>query len=283
MAEIILGCSGWSYEDWKGHFYDKRITSKLMLPFYSKIFNTVEINSTFYALPRSEKIAENWYNITPKNFVFSIKYPQQITHKTLGKKRLSSELHYMTRFYKLIDPLKEKLAPILIQFPPKFKKDLDLLEELITYLLDRYRYTMEFRNESWITNKQFDSDTLKLLERHDIAYCIVSEPGPIPPIDEISADFVYIRWHGLNKDHWYNYLYSDKQIKEEKERIDKIRNNDDVKKIYGYFNNHLNGQAPANCRHLLKLLGKETKDPESININRLNLPKGQKSIDSYFG
>ncbi|MBD3229035.1 MAG: DUF72 domain-containing protein [Candidatus Lokiarchaeota archaeon] len=283
MTDINLGCSGWSYEDWKGYFYDKNINSNLMLLFYSKVFNTVEINSTFYALPRSEKIAENWYKKTPKNFIFSVKFPQQITHKTLGKKRLSSELHYMTRFYKLIDPLKEKLGPILIQFPPKFGKDLDLLEELISYLLDRYKYTMEFRNDSWIINKKLDSDTLKLLEKHDIAYCIVSEPGPIPSINVISTDFVYIRWHGLNNDHWYNYLYSDEEIKEEKKRVEKIKANDDVKKIYGYFNNHLNGQAPANCRYLLQLLGKKTLDPKSININRLNLPKGQKSIDSFFG
>ncbi|MHA1753351.1 MAG: DUF72 domain-containing protein [Candidatus Helarchaeota archaeon] len=282
MAEIRLGCSGWSYDDWKGPFYDSNIPNNLMLLFYSKIFDTVEINSTFYALPKNENIAKNWYKITPKNFKFAIKFPQQITHKTLGIKPLSSEIQFMQKFYSRIAPLRDKIGPILVQLPPKLKKDYNLLEDLISYFLNKYRYTIEFRNISWISGNTLDSQTLKLLEKYNIAYCIVSEPGPMPPINVISTDFVYIRWHGLNKRHWYNYLYSEDELKNEKKRVEKISENQHVKTIYGYFNNHLNGQAPANCNYLLKLLGKKVRDPKSINFHLLKHSKGQKTIDSFF-
>jgi uncharacterized protein YecE (DUF72 family) len=286
LTEIYLGCSGWSYDDWIGTFYDKNISSNLMLLFYAKVFRTVEINSTFYALPRSIKVVENWYKKTPNDFIFSVKFPQKITHETLGKKDLESEIVYISTFFKLIAPLKDKLGPILIQFPPKFEKNLDLLENLTKYLIDKHSYTMEFRNKTWIKDNKLDPETKKLLEKQKIAYCIVSEPGPIPPITEITTTFAYIRWHGFNTTHWYNYLYTDQEIKEEKERLENIQknktNNKKVKRIYGYFNNHLNGQAPANCIHLLKLMGKETLDPKSINIHTLNLPKGQKRIDKFF-
>jgi len=158
-----------------------------------------------------------------------------------------------------------------VQLPPKFRKDLELLEELISYFPSKHNYTIEFRNKSWIINNKLDPETLNLLEKYNIAYCIVSEPGSIPPISVISADFAYIRWHGLNKRHWYNYLYSEQELKAE-----------NVKRIFGYFNNHLNGQAPANCNYLLKLLGKKTVDPKSINIKTLMLPKGQKTMDQFF-
>ena len=282
MTEIRLGCSGWSYKDWIGPFYSEKITPNLMLPFYAKVYDTVEINSTFYALPKSVGIVEHWYKITPKNFIFSVKFPKRITHETLGIKKLTSEINYIQEFYRKISALKEKLGPILVQLPPKFRKDLELLEELISYFPSKHNYTIEFRNKSWIINNKLDPETLNLLEKYNIAYCIVSEPGPIPSISVISADFAYIRWHGLNKRHWYNYLYSEQELKAEKNRIEEISKNDNVKRIFGYFNNHLNGQAPANCNYLLKLLGKKTVDPKSINIKTLMLPKGQKTMDQFF-
>ncbi|MHA1248905.1 MAG: DUF72 domain-containing protein [Candidatus Helarchaeota archaeon] len=120
MTEIRLGCSGWSYKDWIGPFYNEKITPNLMLPFYAKIYDTVEINSTFYALPKSVGIVEHWYKITPKNFIFSVKFPKRITHETLGIKKLTSEINYIQEFYRKISALKEKLGPILVQLPPKF-------------------------------------------------------------------------------------------------------------------------------------------------------------------
>ncbi|MHA1270710.1 MAG: DUF72 domain-containing protein [Candidatus Helarchaeota archaeon] len=282
MTEIHLGCSGWSYNDWIGPFYSPKISNKQMLLFYSQVFDTVEINSTFYALPKSINVAKNWYKITPSHFKFAVKFPQQITHKTLGKKPVSSEINYIEDFYNRISPLNEKIGPILVQLPPRFKKDLALLEDLMSYFINKYKYTIEFRNKSWIFHNHIDIDTLKLLEKHNVAYCIVSEPGPMPPINVISTNFVYIRWHGLNKKHWYNYLYTEEELIQEKERIETLIHKHGVQEIYGYFNNHLNGQAPANCSYLLKLLGKPTINPKSINLQTLTLPKGQKQIDQFF-
>ena len=95
-----------------------------------------------------------------------------------------------------------------------------------------------------------------------------------------TSDFTYIRWHGLNPRHWYDYLYSEDQLKEWKDKIQTI--SDSVKTVYGYFNNHPNGQAPTNCRQLLKMFGKKTRDPKSFSVIKGKRRKPGKSLDSFF-
>ncbi|MHA1799628.1 MAG: DUF72 domain-containing protein [Candidatus Helarchaeota archaeon] len=277
MKKFILGCSGWSYDDWKGTFYNHDIKSSDMLYFYSKIFNAVEINTTFYNIPRLEYV-QRWMKKTPDHFIFAVKFPKQVTHEKLFRNEVSDK--DIIPISKILNALKPKIGPILIQFRPKFEINLSKLETLFSLLPDQYRYTVEFRHSSWLTNSTF-----QLLEKYNIAFCIVDEPykskkNLIPPVIRITSDFTYIRWHGLNENHWYDYLYSDDQLKNWKKNIETI--SDSVKKVYGFFNNHPNGQAPTNCRRLLELLGEKTRNPRSFSIRKGKIMKPRKTLDKYF-
>ncbi|MHA1376788.1 MAG: DUF72 domain-containing protein [Candidatus Helarchaeota archaeon] len=273
--KIRIGCSGWSYmgdSGWVSNFYPKGIPPNKMFQFYSKIFDTVEINTTFYNLPKVG-IVENWAKQAPQNFLFSVKFPQDITHKKIGKEPINEE--DLMAFFYVIAPLEQKMGPILVQFPPSFKFNPELLEELLVLLPSRdKKYAIEFRDLSWLISK-----TSNLLEQYHVAYCIVDEPL-LPPDIIITTDFAYIRWHGRRKQHWYNYLYSENELKEWVPKIEKISN--EVKEIYGYFNNHPHGQAPTNCRQLLELLGRKTVDPKTVTVKSLSLSKDQKKLDSFF-
>ncbi|MFX0133411.1 MAG: DUF72 domain-containing protein [Candidatus Hodarchaeota archaeon] len=272
--KIRIGCSGWSYTGdlgWVGKFYPKKIPSNKMFLFYSKIFDTVELNTTFYNLPKISTV-ENWAIKSPKDFLFSVKFPQDITHKKIGKEPVDEE--DLMPFFSVISPLEQKMGPILVQFPPSFEFNPELLEDILVLLPSTKKYAIEFRNLSWLTSK-----TYQLLEEYHAAYCIVDEPL-LPPDIYITTDFAYIRWHGRKPKHWYNYLYSEEELKAWIPKIEKLK--DEVKNIYGYFNNHPHGQAPTNCRQLLKMLGKDTKDPKTISVKSLALSKDQKKLDSFF-
>lgn len=271
MFPIRLGCSGWSYEDWKNVFYKSGIAARGMLPFYAKIFNTVEINSTFYRLPTVPQIAQNWVNRTPDDFIFAVKFPQQFTHRKKTRCQMTDE--DLDPFLKLVvEPLArgKKLGPILIQFPFSFQVDYPLLEAFFACLPSKYLYSVEFRHPTWLEERK---KTMELLSKYNIAYCIVSEKI-LPPIAEITSSFVYIRWHGLNepKDQKYliyDYSYTEDQLQE---WVPVIKNLADEVKVFGYFNNHPNGQAPANCNQIKRMLGLKVKTPHA----------GQRRLDRFF-
>ena len=269
--KIRIGTSGWSYPDWVGTFYPSKIPQNKMFLFFSKIFNTVELNTTFYNIPKIGTV-QSWSKKSPKDFLFSVKFPQEITHKKLGNVPLDEE--DLMPFFYVISPLEQKMGPILVQFPPSFDFNIELLEDLLVLLPSDKKYAVEFRHLSWLTSK-----TYKLLEKYHMAYCIVDEPL-LPPEIVITSDFAYIRWHGQNKKHWYNYLYTKEELEGWIPKIENIK--DQVNNIYGYFNNHPHGQAPTNCRQLLKMLGKEINDPNEISLKSLTLSKDQKKLDSFF-
>ncbi|NVM29478.1 MAG: DUF72 domain-containing protein [Candidatus Helarchaeota archaeon] len=271
MFPIRLGCSGWSYEDWKTVFYKTGITSKGMLPFYSKIFNTVEINSTFYRLPSVPQVAQSWVKRTPDDFVFAVKFPKQFTH--VKKTRLQVCEEDLEPFFSIVvEPLARgnKLGPILIQFPFSFTEDYELLETFFTCLPTKFPYTVEFRHPSWL---EAQKKTMDLLSKYNIAYCAVSEKI-LPPITPITSNFAYIRWHGLNKPKDQKYLIYDYSYTEDQllEWVPIVQSLADEVKVFGYFNNHPNGQAPANCNQIKKMLGLRVKTPQA----------GQRRLDRFF-
>ncbi len=277
MVSFHFGCSGWSYTDWKGNFYNYDIKNNDMLLFYSKVFKIVEINTTFYNLPRLEFV-KNWVKKTPIDFIFAVKFPQYLTHEKLYEDKVVEK--DLIPFIHVIEALKPKLGPILIQFRPKFEKDINKLESFLSILPSNYEYAIEFRHSSWI-----EESTFSLLEKYKMSYCIIDEPYKskktlIPPILKVTTNFSYFRWHGLNPSHWYDYLYSEEQLKEWKDKIETV--SDSVEKVYGFFNNHPNGQAPTNCLQLLKLFGKKTRDPKSFAIKRGKIVKNAKSLETYF-
>lgn len=258
---LKLGTSGWSYDEWVGPFYDDE---KGKLTYYSKIFNTAEIDSTFYGYPsRSAVLA--WVKLTHKDFTFTAKIPRVITHT----KKLDMSLNVeedLKRFLDLLEPLRqaEKLGPLLIQFPPKLEKDLDRLSRFLDILPDGYRFAIEFRHPSWLCD-----ESLKLLSSYHVAYTIVDEPV-LPPDVHITTDFSYLRWHGLGSRPWYNYRYSLDELRAWVPRIKDVRAR--TKTVYGYFNNHFHGYAVENCLQILKMLG--SLSPEQA--------EALKRIERYF-
>jgi len=255
LADYLFGTSGWSYIEWVGPFYERK---ERMLTYYSKLFRTVEINSTFYSYPTRAQIY-GYYRTSPKGFVFSAKMPKVLTHQ----KRLDPELNVkndLLQFLELMEPLRKtgKLGAILIQLPPSFtyKKHQENLAAFMEILPENYEFAVEFRDYSW-----FKNDVWNLLKKHNVAYTIVDEPL-LPPEIHVTSDFSYIRWHGRGSRIWYDYHYRREELEEWTPKILKI--GEKVDKIYGYFNNHFHGYAPENCIEILEML--ELAKPEQIRV-----------------
>ncbi|HDD72487.1 MAG TPA: DUF72 domain-containing protein [Candidatus Aenigmarchaeota archaeon] len=232
---ILLGTSGWYYNHWIGNFYPPELERSRWLEFYSRHFSTVEINSTFYRFP-FRNILKGWYNKTPDGFIFSLKANRLITH--VRKLRDVKEL--LESFYGLADILREKLGPILFQFPPSLKKDANLLSEFLEILPEGYKNVIEFRHKSWYCREVYN-----IMRKHNTGYCIVSAPR-LPCEIEVTADVAYIRWHGIKS--WYSYNYTSDDIGWWAGEIRKL--SERCNHIYGYFNNDYGGYAVKNCMEL---------------------------------
>jgi uncharacterized protein YecE (DUF72 family) len=187
-VKLRAGTSGYSFKEWKGTFYPEDLKQDGMLSFYATRFSTLEINNTFYRLPRESVLAE-WASQVPDNFTFAIKASQKITHYT----RLKAESESMVQFLlKNTATLGEKMGPILFQLPPNLKKDVPRLQNFLSYLPENRRYTFEFRHESW-----FDEDVFSVLRDRDIAMCI-SESGELSCPVVCTATWGYLRLHKLD-------------------------------------------------------------------------------------
>jgi uncharacterized protein YecE (DUF72 family) len=235
--KYFLGCSGWYYDHWIGSFYPEDIKKREWLSYYSKFFNTVEINNTFYHFP-SIKNLKSWYIRTPRDFVFTLKANRLITHR----KKFKETKDLIDRFYELADHLEEKLGCILFQLPPMLKKDIELLESISEQLDLRRNNVLEFRDDSW-----FCEDVYDFLRKKSIIFCIISAPNL--PKDAIkTVDLLYMRFHGKNN--WYKYLYNEEELSEWKNRILNLN----PKRIFCYFNNDYHANAIKNCKQLQKIL-----------------------------
>jgi uncharacterized protein YecE (DUF72 family) len=242
---IFLGTSGWSYREWEGHFYQKGEKRKLRA--ISRVFKTVEINSTFYRYP-SKGLVMGWLRYSPSDFVFTAKLPKVITHdKKLGLKGdVKADLE---TYLELMRPLQlsGKLACLLIQLPPKYDYNPENLKTFFEFLDPSFKYAVEFRNLSWMR-----METWSLLKECNVAYTNVDEPL-LPPEVHLTADFTYFRWHGRGERPWFDYLYEKAELDEWVPKVEEAAGN--VKKVYGYFNNHFHGYAPENCLYLIEKLG----------------------------
>ncbi|HCP08385.1 MAG TPA: DUF72 domain-containing protein [Candidatus Moranbacteria bacterium] len=243
--KIYAGTSGWVYKDWGERFYPKNLNED-HLTYFSKEFKTVEINSSFYHLPTVRTFGI-WKNNSSKNFIFSVKINQYITHR----KRLildEGSKRYLRIFLKNAQKLERKLAVILIQLPPNFKKNTERLESFFEFYrrqIDKLKYrpltAIEFRHESW-----FNDEAYKILEKYKIALVISSAPEYRREV--FTTDFVYIRMHGSEK-HYAKYL--NKDLEKLKNEIGNYPKN--IKKIFVYFNNDYSAYAIENARYLKAL------------------------------
>jgi uncharacterized protein YecE (DUF72 family) len=250
LSNVFFGTSGWSYRDWIGPFYKKK--EKSMLSAYSKVFKTAEIDSTFYRYP-SKGMVFGWLRYSPPDFVFTAKLPGLITHKK--KLGLEGDIEEdLKLFCELIEPLalNGKLGCVLIQLPPRFGFNLNLIEKFFKMLPANIKFAVEFRDFSWMRN-----ETWQLLKQYEVAYTIVDEPL-LPPEVKITSKIAYFRWHGKGTRPWYNYRYS---VDELKPWIPKVKETaDKVDAVYGYFNNHYHGYAVENCLQIIHMLGRLTSE-----------------------
>lgn len=233
----MIGTSGWSYKHWNKIFYTE-VPSNKHLSYYSKFFNSVEINTTFYHLP-STKTVKNWITQVPKSFCFSIKASRFITHI----KRLKDCEESLKLFYHRIHYLKKAMGPILFQLPPSFKKDFERLNHFIELLNPNYRHVFEFRSDSW-----FDEEIYSLLKKHNIALCISDLDGHLSPI-ETPANFVYLRLHGPKKA--YKGKYGKRALSFWVKKMNEWKNK---KAVYLYFDNDEKAFAVQDAQLLKEIL-----------------------------
>ena len=180
---LYVGTSGYSYKEWKGSFYPEKLAAKDMLPYYSSKLPAVELNNTFYRLPKRSMV-ESWKEQVPENFRFSVKASQRITHfKRL--KDAADETKYMLD---TVSALEDRLGVVLYQLPPNMKKDLERLEAFLKQLPADHRAAFEFRHPTW-----FDDDVLELLRSENRALCVSdTDDLPVSRIDK-TADWGYMR------------------------------------------------------------------------------------------
>ncbi len=247
MAELRIGTSGWSYNEWAGVFYPNSSTNKLS--YYSKLYQTVEVDSSFYAYP-SKGLVLGWARYTPADFVFSVKLPQLITHEKKLEVSKGAEAD-LIRFLSLLKPLiaTGKLGPVLIQLPPSFSfnSDFEKLKGFLSRTPEDIKFAVEFRHPSWLREEVWS-----LLRNRNTANVIVDEPL-LPPDTVVTADFAFIRWHGRGTRPWYNYRYGEKELEAWVPKVKEVASR--VEKTYGYFNNHFKGFAVENSLRMMEKLG----------------------------
>ncbi|HEX9937937.1 MAG TPA: DUF72 domain-containing protein [Longimicrobium sp.] len=264
-GRVLIGTQGWNYAAWVGPFYPEGTRPADMLSLYARAFHTVEVDSTFYAIPPVNSV-RGWERRTPEGFVFSLKLPQEITHER-HLRRTHDETELFIERARLLGP---KLGPILVQMGPEFgPHQLDALESFLPTLPRDLRFAVELRQEKW-TRPDVLADLLPLLREHGVALAL--SDGKWMPRDTVlelalqpTAGFHYLRWMGPNRDLTdFSHVQVDRggQTDEWGSVLPGLRTRG--VDIFGYFNNHYEGHSPSSARALQRLLGESPVDPRQI-------------------
>ena len=255
MSQLYLGTQGWSYPSWVGSFYPSGTSADAYLPEYARSFDTVELDTTFYAVPRQSTIA-SWRERTPAGFRFAAKFPKTITHeKALRDAGLEAKF-----FVDTMAGLDDKLGPLLLQMPPQWTASgMDDLKKFLLDLPPGFCYALEVRHKSWLAKGSFDQLT-ELLRSRSVALCLVQHAW-MPPLDTITAPFSYIRWLGRREDipdDDFSRVRISRDVQLDRWAEQVLRYVRAGLTVYGYFNNHYQGHSPASVRALqMRLQGTE--------------------------
>jgi len=246
MRNLHLGTIGWSYNFWKGSFYPNKTASKDFLAYYATRFDTVEVDSTFYRIPTLQAIT-NWKNQTPQGFTFSLKFPRKITHFKMLKDCQTETSFFLDRT-KLLG---EKLGPLLLQFPPNF--GVEHLPDLAVFLKSLpkpNRYVVEVRDEAWL-----NTDFYSLLRASNAALAWVESPS-MPKTNEVTSDFLYVRWEGDRKKVKGTIGKIEADTRESlRDWADKIKPFLERRMhVFGYFGKYYSGYPPSDVNLLSNLL-----------------------------
>ncbi len=240
MGDVRIGCSGWNYPHWKRPVYQGR-PAREWLGMYASMFSTVEVNSTFYRLPRRASVSA-WAAATPGGFAFAVKGSRYLTHI----KRLSQMGAGWSKLYERIEPLAQagKLGPVLWQLPSNFECDPARLESALALLPRDRRHCFEFRHPSWFTEAVF-----RLLADRDAALVIADHPERRFQTLQPTAGWSYVRMHHGSEGRGGGY--SERELEIWADRIGRWAERGDV---WVYFNNDQAALAVANARRLQQLL-----------------------------
>jgi uncharacterized protein YecE (DUF72 family) len=241
MNPARIGCSGWNYADWRGAFYPAKEPQRRWLELYAQRFDTVEVNTTFYRLPRRDAVGA-WVQQTPEGFTFAVKASRYLTHI----KRLTDLGQGVARFYERIEPLIEagRLGPVLWQLPGNFARDDGRLHDWLQALPDG-RHTIEFRHPSWFT-----APVMRALRQRGVALTIGDHPQRPFQTHVATADWRFVRLHYGSRGRGGNY--SATELEQWARRIAQWRRR---QAVWAYFNNDWRALAPANAALLARRLG----------------------------
>jgi len=235
-ARLHVGTSGYQYDDWKGPFYPEDVPKRRWFEHYASTFDTVEVNSTFYHLQKPETF-DDWRERAPADFGYALKLSRYGTHQ----KRLKDPEQWIGTFLEGAEHLNDRLGPILVQLPPKWRADPARLDDFLSAAPERHRWAVEFRDPSWLCQEVYD-----LLRAHDAALVIHDLIDDHPR--EITAGWVYLRFHGPNAGEPYQGAYSPQALSGAARRI--RRHLDEGRDVYAYFNNDVDANAPSNALDL---------------------------------
>lgn len=240
-GSVKVGTSGWSYDHWRGKFYPEHLASQERLPFYTTHFPTVEINNTFYRTP-SEHAVKVWHDEVPRDFAFAVKGSRFVTHF----RKLVDARDAVNLFMDRMSALGGKMEVVLWQLPPKIDADSKLLDCFLGELPKmEVRHAVEFRDPSWLTD-----DTFAVLRKHNAAHVHVAS-NQMPRDLTVTADFVYVRFHGSDYHGAYARPALEPWTKFLREQVQAGRDG------YVYFNNDAEGHAPKDAARLIGMLGED--------------------------
>jgi len=264
--ELYIGCSGWSYASWRGPFYPKNIENKMWLPYYSQVFNYVEIDSTFYNIP-SELMVKNWNKRTPSNFRFTAKFPKIITHD----KKFKFVEKDLELFYERMEPLKDKILALLIQLPPSYelKEGLEDFSSYNFFFEGSFRYAVEVRHPSW-----FNELAYNFFKNNNISM-VWSQLDRLQTPQIVTSDFVYLRLIGDRRlaETQFGKIQIDRteEIRNWANKIKEVRQSEkDVKAAIVAANNHYGGYGPGTVDIFRESMDMEKLSFETVDITKIN-------------
>ena len=260
-ARVHIGTQGWRYDAWVGPFYPAGTRPDDFLRIYARAFDTVEVDSTFYAAPEARTV-RGWAKRTPAGFRFALKLPQEITHE----RRLRDCRDVAARFFDAARELGPKLGPILMQLGPDFgPRELPALTAFLDEVPSDVRLAVEFRQPGWIEGR-----VLEVLRAHRAALALTD--GPWVPRETMlalaatpTADFAYLRWMGADRSiEDYSRIQIDRTRELEGWSVAILDMLQRVTEVHGYVNNHFAGHSPQSARELQRLLGEKPVPPEEL-------------------